>query len=120
MFDTVNIVHEFIKKLNQELPQGVWFCCLDCHRINSALQKLVVRGEQELPEALLNAIQKNKEESETGVKLDVKWRVLNGKMASDDETKLLLSKAKTIFHVSRNRLPGNLYCSFYCIRLLEW
>lgn len=87
-------------KIHQELPKGMWFCCSDCHRINSALQKLVIRGEQVLPEPLLNVIrEKNKEDSEGGAELDVKWRILNGKMAND-ETKLLLSKAKTIFNVS--------------------
>ncbi|ESR37669.1 hypothetical protein CICLE_v10030297mg [Citrus x clementina] len=36
----------------QELPKGKWLCCADCKRINLALQKLVDRGEEKLPELL--------------------------------------------------------------------
>ncbi|XP_015873637.2 uncharacterized protein LOC107410688 [Ziziphus jujuba] len=86
----------------KEVPKGMWFCCSDCHRINSALQKLVAHGEQELPDSLLNAIRKkqNKDNSENEGSAEVKWRVLNGKMTSDDETKLLCSKILSIFHDS--------------------
>lgn len=86
----------------QELPNGAWFCCRDCQRIHSALQKLLVSGEEKLPESLISVINKkhNNEDLECGAQLDIKWRILNGKMASEDEAALLLSKAVAIFHVS--------------------
>lgn len=88
--------------LNQELPKGMWFCSLDCHRINSALQKLVINGEQELPDSLLNSVRKKrrKNDAENEGSVVVKWRVLNGKMAIDDEIKPLHSQVLAIFHVS--------------------
>ncbi|KAM6573738.1 hypothetical protein CsatA_017818 [Cannabis sativa] len=85
----------------KELPVGAWFCCRDCQRIHSALQKLLANGEEKLPESLINVINKKqkKEGSESGTELDIKWRILNGKkMASDDEAASLLSKAVSIFH----------------------
>ncbi|XP_062105173.1 uncharacterized protein LOC133816873 isoform X2 [Humulus lupulus] len=87
----------------KELPIGAWFCCRDCQRIHSALQKLLASGEEKLPESLINVINKkqNKEGSESRTELDIKWRILNGKkMASNDEAVLLLSKAVAIFHDS--------------------
>ncbi|KAF5931046.1 hypothetical protein HYC85_031919 [Camellia sinensis] len=83
----------------KELPKGKWFCCMDCNRIHSALQNLVVSGEQKLQDSLLSIIKKKLEEkgSESSADLDIKWRLLGGQMASDD-TRLLLSKAVSIFH----------------------
>uniref|UniRef100_A0A5B6ZWC6 PHD-type domain-containing protein n=1 Tax=Davidia involucrata TaxID=16924 RepID=A0A5B6ZWC6_DAVIN len=83
----------------KELPKGKWFCCTDCERIHSALQKLVVYGEEKLPDSLLNVIKKKHLEtsSESSANLDIRWRLLSGKMASD-ETRVLLSKAVAIFH----------------------
>ncbi|KAJ4979324.1 hypothetical protein NE237_010104 [Protea cynaroides] len=82
----------------KELPDGKWFCCTDCNRIHSALQKLLVRGPEKLPDSLSNIIKKKYEEKgpEDG-DLDVRWRVLSGKIACP-ETRLLLSKAVAIFH----------------------
>lgn len=59
-------------------------------------------GEEKLPDFLLSMIQKKHEEKglETGLGLDIKWRILNWKLASSDETRQLLSKAVAIFHVS--------------------
>ncbi|CAN6692291.1 unnamed protein product [Malus baccata var. baccata] len=84
----------------KELPQDKWFCCSDCLRVHSALQKLVVHGEQKLPDSLLNVVRKkhNEEGPESGANLEIKWRVLNGKMSTDDESVQLLSKALEIFH----------------------
>lgn len=95
-------IHMFKIPLNQELPKGMWFCSLDCRRINSALQKLVINGEQELPDSHLNSIRKKhrKNDAENEGSVVVKWRVLNGKMAIDDEIKPLHSKVLAIFHVS--------------------
>ncbi|KAA8550295.1 hypothetical protein F0562_001979 [Nyssa sinensis] len=83
----------------KELPKGKWFCCTDCGRIHSALQKLVVYGEENLPDSLVNVIKKKHQEtsSESNANLDIRWRLLSGKMASD-ETRVLLSKAVAIFH----------------------
>ncbi|GMN59830.1 hypothetical protein TIFTF001_028918 [Ficus carica] len=78
----------------KELPQGMWFCCEECDRINATLEKLVVSGEKELPDTLLNVLtKKNHFEAQP----EIKWRVLNGKMASSEDTELLLSTAVTIF-----------------------
>ncbi|PON71192.1 Autoimmune regulator [Trema orientale] len=83
----------------KELPTGVWFCGSDCQRIHSALQKLISSGEEKLSESVTNAIiKKHNNKGESGAKLDIKWRILNGKMASDDEAASLLSKAVAIFH----------------------
>nr|DAD28616.1 TPA_asm: hypothetical protein HUJ06_030084 [Nelumbo nucifera] len=83
----------------KELPEGKWFCCTDCSRIHSALQKLLHRGSEKLPDSLSNIIKKKQEEkgSNNDADLDVRWRLLSGKNASP-ETKLLLSKAVAIFH----------------------
>ncbi|CAL8161583.1 unnamed protein product [Prunus armeniaca] len=84
----------------KEIPKGKWFCCPDCHRVHSALQKLVVHGGQKLPDTLLNVVRKkhNEKGTEFGANLDIKWRVLNGKTSTDDESLQLLSKALAIFH----------------------
>lgn len=65
------------------------------------MQKLVADGGEKLPDSLLNVIKKKREEkdSEGSVDLDIRWRLLCGKMPSD-ETRVLLSKAVSIFHVS--------------------
>ncbi|GMP50178.1 hypothetical protein CsSME_00016901 [Camellia sinensis var. sinensis] len=83
----------------KELPEGKWFCCMVCRRIYSALQNLLVRGEEKIPDSLLDVIKKKHEEkvSDTVTDFDVRWRILSGTIASP-ETRLLLSKAVAIFH----------------------
>ncbi|KAL6976381.1 hypothetical protein U1Q18_025167 [Sarracenia purpurea var. burkii] len=83
----------------KELPEGTWFCSVDCNRIHSALQNLVVSGEEKLPESLLNVIKKKLEEKSSGssADLDIRWRLLSGKTAFN-ETRVMLSKAVSIFH----------------------
>ncbi|XP_057984255.1 uncharacterized protein LOC131168662 [Malania oleifera] len=82
----------------KELPKGMWFCCMDCRRIHSTLQKLLVRGAEKLPDSLSDVIKKKHDEGGLdSVNLDVRWRLLSGKMASP-EIRLLLSKAVAIFH----------------------
>ncbi|KAA8518666.1 hypothetical protein F0562_016140 [Nyssa sinensis] len=78
----------------KELPKGKWFCCMDCRRIYSALQNLVTRVEEKLPDSLLDVIKKKHEDKglDTVTDLDVRWRLLSSKIASP-ETRLLLSKA---------------------------
>ncbi|XP_062013756.1 uncharacterized protein LOC133730101 [Rosa rugosa] len=83
----------------KEVPKEKWFCHPDCLRVHSALQKLVVHGQQKLPESLLNVVRKKKNEKGPAKGgLDIKWRVLSGKMSNDDESLQLLSKALAIFH----------------------
>lgn len=85
----------------QELPKDKWFCCTDCNRIHFALEKLVSDGEQNIPESLLKVLkEKNKgKDPENNSTLDIKWRLLSGKMSSE-ETRVWLSSAVSIFHVS--------------------
>ncbi|KAL6952659.1 hypothetical protein U1Q18_043385, partial [Sarracenia purpurea var. burkii] len=83
---------------DQELPKGKCFCCIDCRRIYSTLQNLLIRGEEKIPGSLLDVI-KRKREDKVSECLDVRWRVLSGKITSS-ETRLLLSKSVAIFHVS--------------------
>ncbi|KAI4300368.1 hypothetical protein L6164_033756 [Bauhinia variegata] len=83
----------------KELPEGNWFCCPDCTRIHSTLQNLLVRGAEKLPDSLLDVLKKKQAEKglESMNDIDVRWRVLNGKIASP-ETRPLLSAAVSIFH----------------------
>lgn len=83
----------------KELPEGEWFCSMDCTRINSTLQKLLVRGPEKLPDSLLDVIKRKQQERglESINDIDVRWRVLSGKIASP-ETRFYLSEAVAIFH----------------------
>ncbi|XP_057463398.1 uncharacterized protein LOC130753384 isoform X2 [Actinidia eriantha] len=83
----------------KELPEGKWFCCMDCRTIYSSLQNLLIRGEEMISDSLLDVIKKKHEYkfSDTPTDFDVRWRVLSGKIASP-ETRLLLSKSVAIFH----------------------
>ncbi|PPD90040.1 hypothetical protein GOBAR_DD13036 [Gossypium barbadense] len=38
----------------REIPKGKWFCCSDCGRIHSTLQKLLIHGAERLPDSLLD------------------------------------------------------------------
>ncbi|CAN4120404.1 unnamed protein product [Withania somnifera] len=83
----------------QELPKDRWFCCTDCRRIHLALEKLVSDGEQNIPESLLKVLKEKNEgkDSENNSSLDIKWRLLRGKMTSE-EARVWLSRAVSIFH----------------------
>lgn len=62
---------------------------------------MVSDGEQNIPESLLEVL-KAKNEGKGSVnnsRLDIKWRLLSGKMSSE-ETRVWLSSAVSIFHVS--------------------
>ncbi|CAL9152453.1 unnamed protein product [Musa hybrid cultivar] len=85
----------------KELPAGEWFCCTDCSRIRRALQVFLHHGAELLPFTDANIIKKkcdsrglNKE-----VDADIRWRLLSGRTLEAD-SKLLLSRAVTIFHES--------------------
>ena len=93
------------------MPRGKWFCCTECNRIHSTLQKLLITGAEKLPDAQLDIIKKKHEEKslDTTIGFDVRWRLISGKIASP-ESRVLLSKAVSIFHVSL--LPfASLVCS---------
>ncbi|KAL2933420.1 Increased DNA methylation 1 [Bienertia sinuspersici] len=83
-----------------ELPEGKWFCSVDCGRIESSLQSLLVRGVEKLPESFLDVIRKKSMQidPDSGTDLDVSWRLLTGKILSP-ETRTFLSQAVAIFHV---------------------
>ncbi|XP_061352612.1 increased DNA methylation 1-like isoform X3 [Gastrolobium bilobum] len=83
----------------KELPEGNWLCCSDCMRAHSTLENLLVREAERLPESLLGVINKKLVEKELQpIKdIDVRWRLLNGKIASP-ETRPLLLEAVSIFH----------------------
>ncbi|KHG29845.1 Chromodomain-helicase-DNA-binding 4 [Gossypium arboreum] len=83
----------------REIPKGKWFCCSDCGRIHSTLQKLLIRGAERLPDSLLDILKKKyvKKGLDADINIDVRWRLLSSKFASP-ETRLLLSQAVGIFH----------------------
>ncbi|KAL5743057.1 hypothetical protein ACOSP7_029789 [Xanthoceras sorbifolium] len=83
----------------RELPKGKWFCCMDCSRIHSILQNLLVHEAEKLPDSHLDAIRKRYMEKglETVGDVDVRWRLLSGKTATP-EIRYLLSQAVEIFH----------------------
>ncbi|XP_073311020.1 increased DNA methylation 1-like [Primulina huaijiensis] len=83
----------------KELPEKEWFCCTECLTTNSTLQKLISDGEQMLPQPVLDIVKKKYEEKGFGnaSNLDIKWRLLSGKTASED-TRAWLSGAVNIFH----------------------
>lgn len=84
----------------KELPEGNWFCCMDCEKMHSALEEMVTQGEKKLPDSLLDVIKKKREDKDTQNEsnLDIRWRILNNKMSSDDASKRLLSKSVALFH----------------------
>ncbi|XP_052172483.1 increased DNA methylation 1-like isoform X2 [Diospyros lotus] len=83
----------------KKLPKGKWFCCMGCRMTYSALQNLLTCGEEKIQDSLLDVIKKKHEDKVPHMvsDFDVRWRVLNGKIASR-ETRMLLSKAVAIFH----------------------
>lgn len=87
--------------MKQELPRGKWFCSTDCTKIHSALQKLLTRGPEKIPDLLLDVVNRKLGENGLDIKVDVdiSWRLISGKIASP-ETRLLLSEAIAIFHVN--------------------
>ncbi|KAJ1388987.1 Zinc finger, PHD-type [Sesbania bispinosa] len=84
----------------EKLPEGNWFCNTSCSQIHAALTNLVACGEKNLPDSFQSLIKKKHEEKglDNGVGLDIKWRVLNWKLAASAEIRPLLSKAVAIFH----------------------
>ncbi|KAG8371246.1 hypothetical protein BUALT_Bualt13G0067700 [Buddleja alternifolia] len=83
----------------QALPDGEWFCSSPCRDINSTLKKLIGDGEQKLPDPFSDVLKKKREEKdpEQNPELDIRWRLLSGKKASED-ARVWLSGAVSIFH----------------------
>ncbi|CAJ1968829.1 unnamed protein product, partial [Sphenostylis stenocarpa] len=82
-----------------ELPEGDWLCCNDCTRIHTTLENLLVTVAERLPESLLDVIKKKHVERclEPLNEIDVRWKLLNGKIASP-ETRPLLLEAVSMFN----------------------
>lgn len=74
---------------------------MDCKRIYVALQNLVSSGAEKLSDSSLGDIRKKHKENDldSDTDLDVSWRLLSAKVSSH-ETRVLLSQAVAIFHVS--------------------
>jgi hypothetical protein len=83
----------------KELPKGNWFCSMDCTRINSTLQKLLLGGAEKLSDSSLGIIQTKQERNDVYSisDLDIRWRLISGKVTSP-ESRMLLSQALAIFH----------------------
>ena len=86
----------------QALPKGNWFCCNDCKSINSSLRKIVVHGEEKLPDDLLRIIKRRygRKGLACSENHEIKWRLLHGRSASAAEARSLLSQALSLLHVS--------------------
>lgn len=82
----------------QVLPDE-WFCCKECSSMHSALQQLVKDGDKMLPDSMLSIIRKKHETiiSEGDHDFKLSWRLLRGKMASEDDRKWL-SGAVSVLH----------------------
>lgn len=78
---------------------------MECTSIHYVLQKLLVNKAQKLPEYDLNALKKKCAQKNLGtnINVEVRWKLLSGKAASH-ETRLLLSQAVAIFHVSTGHI----------------
>ncbi|XP_010505219.1 PREDICTED: uncharacterized protein LOC104782093 [Camelina sativa] len=83
----------------KELPKGNWFCSMDCTRINSTLQKLLLGGDEKLSDSSLGIIRTKQGSTNVGSinDLDIRWRLISGRVTSP-ESRMLLSQALAIFH----------------------
>ncbi|CAA7042102.1 unnamed protein product [Microthlaspi erraticum] len=86
----------------KELPKGNWFCSMDCTRINSTLQKLLLGVPEKLSDSSLEIIQMKQERNYVNPVIpvshpDIRWRLISGKVTSP-ESRMLLSQALAIFH----------------------
>ncbi|KAL0912657.1 hypothetical protein M5K25_018646 [Dendrobium thyrsiflorum] len=91
----------------KEKPLGDWFCCADCITIHAALQDMLSRGAQDLPDMVLDVIKRNdgKERSIRDAIVNLKWRLFRGKTASAND-KLFLSRAVSVLHESFDPIIG--------------
>ncbi|XP_051152448.1 uncharacterized protein LOC127266298 [Andrographis paniculata] len=122
----------------KELPEGQWYCTQDCKCMFSGLQDLLNSGAQKLSDSSLDIIKKKLVESNGfgDVGFDVRWRLLNAKVASR-ETRVLLSQAVAVLHecfdpivdpqTGRDFIPSMVYgrnirgqdfSGMYCVMLI--
>ena len=66
-----------------ELPEGDWFCGGECARISGALQGLVARGPQALPQYVMAG------GKPVGDGRERTWQLLRGRQGSKDNGKVL-------------------------------
>uniref|UniRef100_A0A0D9WKQ2 PHD-type domain-containing protein n=1 Tax=Leersia perrieri TaxID=77586 RepID=A0A0D9WKQ2_9ORYZ len=122
----------------KELPEGEWFCCNSCSEIRSSLDKIIADGALLLPESDIDIIRKKHETKGISMdsNVDIRWRLLAGRSASEDGD-LLLSAAVPIIHQSfdpiievqsgrdlipemvngrrpKDGMPGQDYSGMYC------
>ncbi|XP_074588899.1 uncharacterized protein LOC141844801 isoform X1 [Curcuma longa] len=85
----------------KELPLGEWFCSTDCIRMRSALEEYLHRGAELLPSSNIDIIKRKCDIRglDKNLDTDIRWRLLSGR-ALEADSKLLLSRAVTIFHES--------------------
>ncbi|KAI4383773.1 hypothetical protein MLD38_009573 [Melastoma candidum] len=109
----------------KELPEGDWFCGMDCDRINCTLKRLVAHGEEKLPDYLVDVLRKKRIEKDyrSSSDVEIRWRILNNKMDSSNESRQLLSHSIKIFHdrfapiadtsAKRDLIPAMVYGKSY-------
>lgn len=87
----------------KELPRGKWFCCGDCDRIHAALQELVSRGVEMVPQMVVADIIRKCVVKGLGeiAESDVQWQILCGK-GHPSSHRPLLSRAVSIFREGFN------------------
>ncbi|KAJ0476673.1 putative histone acetyltransferase chromatin regulator PHD family [Helianthus annuus] len=83
----IGCLREHYKANLKALPPGSWFCSVECGRLSYVIKVLVTRGAQKVPDTLVDTV----------TNLDVKWVVVHGKHASEED-KSLLAEAADIFH----------------------
>ncbi|KAG6472333.1 hypothetical protein ZIOFF_069793 [Zingiber officinale] len=85
----------------KELPLGEWFCCTDCIRMRSALEEYLHRRAELLPSSNMDILKRKCDSRglDKNLDTDIRWRLLSGR-ALEADSKLLLSRAVTIFHES--------------------
>lgn len=82
------------------LPEGDWFCGGECARISGALQGLVERGPQALPQYCMVG------GKPVGDGRERTWQLLRGRQGSKDNGKVLAA-AVDILSVRHQRRMGN-------------
>lgn len=67
----------------QELPDGKWFCSMECGRNASMLENHLVPVVEKLPESFVMVVQKKNMQnaSDSGMDWNVNWSLLCGKIA---------------------------------------
>ncbi|RHN60385.1 putative histone acetyltransferase chromatin regulator PHD family [Medicago truncatula] len=85
----------------EKVPEGNWFCNVDCDDIHMKLKSFMARGDSLLSDYLLNLIKKKQEKKgfETELGLDIKWKIFNTKLIdSGIITSSFLFNVAAIFH----------------------